>query len=104
MEITELTPFQLESLIELSAQVNPTYMLVKPNAAIDTADVYEHWTKNNKETDDLVTMGLLSDVSSAYSDAIEECARTTGRLVRVFKLTKIGEIMFEDQKRPTHIN
>jgi hypothetical protein len=104
MEFTELTQFQMESLTEVAGNIPPIYMLVKPNNALDNEEAFNRYTKNNAETDLLVALGLLDNVSAAYSDAIEECARTTGRIFRVFRLTPAGLVMFSDQKKPLSIN
>lgn len=104
MEIKQLTQFQFTSLAEISATQTHTYMLVKPNKALDKPEDFERFVKNNVETDELVGLGLLDDVSPSYSDALTECAQTTGRIYRVFRLTNAGAAMFENQKKPLSIN
>jgi hypothetical protein len=56
---------------------------------------YNTWVKNNKETEELVALGFLDDVSAEYSESIERVAKSTGRLVRIFKITDIGIAMFD---------
>src|SRR5271157_4640427 len=100
----ELTPFQFDSLQDAAKSIPPTYMLVKPNDALDSEEKYVKYVKNNIETDQLVELGLIENVTAKYSEAITECAVKTGRIFRVFMLTEAGYMMFEDQSKPTRIN
>jgi len=94
MTIIELTPFQMASLLDAANKPlsDQTYMLIKANAELDPADKFEEWKQNNAETNQLVDMGFLKDVTVKYSRAVEEFARDTGRIVRVFLLTAAGHI------------
>ncbi len=96
MQTVELTRFQVESLQEVANSGLQTYMLCKPSAALDGPVRYAVWLRNNLETDELVKLGLLTDVSSNFSNKIEEHAQQTGRTFRVLKITDAGKLMFSE--------
>lgn len=92
----KMTEFQYESLKDVAGSNLLTYMLVKPNALLDSPEVFAKWTTSNLETDALVEAGLLDDVSTDFSNAITENAHSTGRIFRVFKITDAGKAMFSE--------
>ena len=104
MTIVELTEFQMKSLRDAASVTPPTYMLVKPNAELDTEEQYINRVKSNTETDQLVELGLIENITAKFSEAIMNCAAKTGRIFRVFILTKAGFIMFADQSKLTRVN
>jgi hypothetical protein len=102
--MTQLTEFQYNSLRDAANGELNTYMLVKPNAALDPVEQFELWTRNNQETEQLCQMGLLEDVSTSFAQNIQAHAHMTGRLFRVFKITEIGKAMFDEANTCSSVN
>jgi hypothetical protein len=98
-----LTKFQMQSLEEAALSILPTYMLMQPEDT-DAPDIQVRWSQNNHETDELVSMGLLEDVSKDFSNGIEKCRRSTGRTFRVFKITTMGRLLFQATDPSQSIN
>jgi hypothetical protein len=103
MKLMQLTEFQHVSLLECANGMCDNYMLVRPNAA-DTAEQIKLWSKNNKETDALVQMGLLANVSEEFCDQIDAHFRASGRVFRMFRITTQGKAMFSEQSAPAYAN
>lgn len=93
MNVPTISTFQLDSLVDCANSPITTYMLIRPNAS-DTEEDQQCWVKNNRETDELVEMGLLVDVSKMCQEQIDAHFRTSGRVFRVFRITPTGKAMF----------
>jgi hypothetical protein len=93
MSLPTLSTFQLDSLVDCANSPITTYMLIRPNAS-DTEEQQREWVANNRDTDELVEMGLLTDVSKMCQAQIDAHFRTSGRVFRVFRITPQGKAMF----------
>ena len=102
MSIAELSKFQLESLQDCANSLISTYMLIRPNAG-DTNKNQRTWIRNNRETDELISMGLLTDASKEFAAQIDATFRESGRVFRVLKITDQGRAMFY-APTATHVN
>lgn len=89
--MTQLTKFQHDSLKD-AANGNPAYGLACPRVG-DCPEHYNRWAKNNTETNELITMGLLEDVTQEFPFQIQF---QHGRRYRVLAITDLGKAMFND--------
>lgn len=95
MKIEQLTKFQHQSLLDCIHCPCGAYLLLRPNAG-DTPENIELWCRNNRETDALVQMGLLDNVSEESVAELELHYRLSGRIFRKFRITAQGKAMFND--------
>jgi hypothetical protein len=93
MEIPEINEFQLQSLKEAAESSCPVYQMVRPNRS-DPLDRVERWQKNNDDTDELVKLGLLADVTHEFRKQVEASVKDNGRDFRVFAITDLGRVLF----------
>jgi hypothetical protein len=93
MIIPELTVFQYKTLAEAAKSPSPIYQLCRPNR-FDSLERIHQWTKNNCETDELVTLGLVDNISESFRKQIDESMQQSGRDFRVFRITDLGILLF----------
>jgi hypothetical protein len=96
MNIPEINSWQLGVLTDLSS-VSPTLVLVAPDPS-DPPEQRAQREKSNKDTDQMVELGLIEDANKegmfdTYIQAIKnsECRPT----VRIFRITELGFTLFQ---------
>lgn len=104
MHCSELTQFQTTSLLDAANTGRSTYLMVIPDPVLDPADMYELWTDNNAETDALVALGYLEEITDEAREFVRHHEKFTGRKFRAFKITTIGKAMFDESNPCTSVN
>jgi hypothetical protein len=102
--IPQLTEFQVRSLEDVARATIPTYLLIVPNTLLDTQDRFDLYRQSNAETDDLIELGLLTDVSANHADAIKSHLNKGGREFRVLQITPTGKAMFNATSSGSSVN
>jgi len=73
-----------------------------PDEAKDGKEFYEQGMEKLRDTEQLVILGLIKEVSEANSMKLAEIFSMTGRMFRVFEITEIGKAMFSDHSKTIH--
>jgi hypothetical protein len=95
MNIPELTPFQMKSLEDAARSLScDYYMLILPNEN-DVPLRRELLEKNNRETDQLVALGMLHNISLQFARQIAQSILESKRNFRVFRITDMGRLLFQ---------
>lgn len=98
MEIPSINDAQLHTLKEMVAGTNAFSQIV-PDPAKDSAKDLEAWKKGEAETQHLVDLGLIKEVTEQCKDQISRVFLQTNRLFRVFETMDITKEMFKDTNR-----
>ena len=93
MTIPEITSFQMRSLSDAATGTSPYYQLVLPRQD-DELVWRKRLIRNNNETDELVEMGMLDNISLEFGKQIAQNIREHGRSFRVFRITDLGRLLF----------
>jgi hypothetical protein len=94
MNIPEITPFQLRSLEDVANTACPFYMMILPSDS-DATEQQKRLDKNNRETDELVALGMLENISLQFGKQIAQSILESGRNFRVFRITDLGRLLFQ---------
>ena len=62
-------------------------------------DLYKDGMEKLRDTEQLVILGLLKEISNDNSMKLAEIFSMTGRLFRVFEITAAGKAMFSGEER-----
>ena len=89
---------QLHTLKEMVSGTNAFSQIV-PDPTKDSTKDLEAWEKGEKETQHLVDLGLIVEVTEQCKDQISRVFLQTNRLFRVFETSAIAKEMFKDTNR-----
>ena len=98
MEIPSINDAQLHTLKEMVAGTNAFSQIV-PDPTKDSAKDLAAWKKGEAETQHLVDLGLIKEVTEQCKDQISRVFLQTNRLFRVFETMDIAKEMFKDTNR-----
>ena len=73
-----------------------------PDEAKDGKTYYEEAMDKLRDTEQLVILGLLKEVSEENNMKLAEIFSMTGRRFRVFEITDVGKAMFSGTTRTIH--
>jgi hypothetical protein len=93
--IPTLTDFQFASMRDAANSSIDLYLLMRPHI-LDGGEQYVEYVSNNIETDELLELGLLEDVSERYAERIRAERQVSGRVFRVIRITAQGKAMFNE--------
>lgn len=94
MNIPQITPFQMQSLEEVARGQCDHYTLVR-EISLDPPEQRARLINNNNETDQLVALGMLDNISIMFGKEIWKNIEQTGRSFRVFRITDMGRLLFQ---------
>lgn len=93
MNIPQITEFQMRSLQDVAQSNCPYYFLVGP-CELDTPEFRTRLENNNRETDELVALGMLENISLQFGPQAYQTKRESGRDLRAFQITLMGRLLF----------
>ena len=91
--IAELTITQMQIMSEVARSM-PTFLMGLPNDT-DDDDTMRRLAGANSETDQLVSLGFLDDVTKHSQGMMELMEKASGRKNRVFHITEMGRAFFD---------
>jgi len=95
MEIPELTATQL-SIITETVNGTGAYSQMDPDRDLDTIEDYANWMRGVENTNALVSLGFLIDITGKCQEALAQVTASTGRTFRVYEATKMAMQMFRE--------
>jgi len=66
----------------------------------DSAELKEQLGMANKETQELIALGFIKDISESAVEVLETVSRQAGRPVRLYHITKLGRDFFKASVSP----
>jgi hypothetical protein len=100
--IYQISQQQFNSLWNGANREGMAFMVPYPRF-VDTPQHAQELLALCQEFEDLLALNLLVDVSTHYSENVEEAWNEHGRQVRFMHISKLGELMFKDgDKRPVN--
>lgn len=93
--IYQLTDFQANNLTIAANSPAITFAVIEPTEddAPETQEKLRRWLQ---ETDDLVKLDLVEDVSEQFAEQIGKLQGRDGRQYHVFMVTEVGFLMFHN--------
>jgi hypothetical protein len=95
MEIPELTATQL-SIITETVNGTGAYSQMDPDRDLDTTEDYANWMRGVDNTNALVSLGFLEDITDKCQEALAQVTASMGRTFRVYEATKMAMQMFRE--------
>ncbi len=90
--ITEITAEQVRALEEMCGPIN-VFSQIVPEKEKD-GNRYEEWIQLTAETEQLVILGLIREITKDHTQRLGEVFLETNRHYRVFEITPVGKAMF----------
>ena len=97
MTIPEVNTDQVLVLQSMCGTI-PAISQCVPDRTKDGA-LYEEGMEKLRDTEQLVILGLLKEISNENSMQLAEVFSMTGRLFRVFEITAMGKALFSGEER-----
>lgn len=91
--IPEINAAQLSTLREIVNGTNAFSQIV-PDEAKDSPKEYEDWTKGEAETQQLVDLGLITEITDKCNSQLANVFLQTNRKFRIFETTEATKKMF----------
>ena len=98
--IPEINADQVLVLQSMCGTINAISQCV-PEESKD-GELYKEGMDKLRDTEQLVILGLLKEVSEENNMKLAEIFSMTGRLFRVFEITDVGKAMFSGTTRTIH--
>ena len=92
MTISQISEEQERALEEMCGPIN-VFSQIVPEKDKD-GDRDEEWVKLTNETEQLVILGLLTEITDDHKQRLAEVFIETNRHYRVFEITPVGKAMF----------
>lgn len=99
-DIYELSKLQFAVLTKAATCGNRVFAVLEPNEEIDTPSHAHQLTKELKEFQELLPLGLVEDVSKDFSEPIAVSKLNNKRGFIVLALTEAGYLMFNECQDP----
>jgi hypothetical protein len=98
MNIPEINAAQVHTLHEM---VNGTdaFSQIIPDAEKDSKTDFEAWTKGGEETQQLVDLGLIIEITEKCSSQLANVFLQTNRKFRIFETSEVGRLMFANTEK-----
>lgn len=103
MSIPELNNAQYNTLMSICSG-NNSYSQIVPNKTLDSSEDFANWTRGTEDTQKLVELGLMKDVSADNQEKLDRIFLMTNRNFRIYETTEVCRAMFseEPEKRTIH--
>ena len=98
MSIPELNEAQVHTLYEMIAGTDAFSQIV-PDESRDSAKDYAAWIKGVGETDQLVELGLVKEITEQCSSQLANVFLQTNRKFRIFETSEVGRLMFSGTEK-----
>jgi hypothetical protein len=98
LAIPEINEAQLHTLREMVTGTQAFSQIV-PQADKDSPKDYEAWLKGEAETEHLVQLGLVKEITEACSSQLANVFLQTNRKFKIFEITPVGMKMFSGVDR-----
>jgi len=98
MSIPELNEAQVHTLYEMIAGTDAFSQIV-PDETRDSAKDYAAWMKGVGETDQLVELGLVKEITEQCSSQLANVFLQTNRKFRIFEATPYTRLMFSGTEK-----
>ena len=95
MDTPEITATQL-SIIRETVNGTGAFSQMEPDRDLDTIEDYANWSRGVENTNALVALGFLIDITSKCQEALAQVTASTGRTFRVYEATKMAMQMFRE--------
>jgi len=97
MNIPQLSPLQYEAIT--AAAACKALVQIQPDEALDKPEVYKEWKYRISQTEGLVELGLLQEVSFEGDPVLAKLtSQFPNRSFKKFAPTPTGQAMFERQE------
>ena len=97
MSIPQLNAEQVQDLKNMCGPVD-AFSQVVPVETLD-GDNYVHFMDKVRDTEQLVILGLIVEITDKCSEKLANIYAMTNRMFRVFEITEVGRKMFEGPDR-----
>ena len=95
----ELSKFQYKTLNDAANGDSRAFVVLQPSPK-DSEEKRNNHLKDIEESEQLVTLGLVEDVSSRFKDSIQMAKLNSDREFKVYVISELGQKMFgECEKR-----
>lgn len=94
MSIPELNAEQVQAMRDM-VFLTGAFSQVVPEESKD-GENYNLYMEKTRDTEQLVILGLIKEITNECSVKLAETFAHTGRLFRVFELTETGRLLFSD--------
>jgi hypothetical protein len=98
VEIPALNEAQVHTLYEMVSGTDAFSQIV-PDESRDSAKDFETWTHSAGETQQLVDLGLITEITEKCSSQLANVFLQTNRKFRIFETTEATRIMFSGTER-----
>ena len=94
MEIPEISEQQYNSLKIIC--IAGAYSQIVPDEERDDPKTFEGYTRGTEDTAQLVKLGFVEEITAQCSDVLDRVFLADGRRFRVYALTPLGRVMFNE--------
>ena len=101
MSIPELNAEQIALLNDMCVGVDAFSECI-PEESKDAPEDYKAGMDKLRDTEQLLILGLIKEITNDNSMRLAEVFHATGRLFRVFQITAVGKAMFSGTTRSSH--
>jgi hypothetical protein len=98
--IPEVNTAQVQTMVEIVNGTNAFSQII-PDSEKDSKTDFEAWTKGGLETQALVDLGLIEEITDKCSSQLANVFLQTNRKFRIFEVTDTGRRMFSGIERRT---
>ncbi len=100
MGFPQINEEQVKTLQDMCGAIS-AFSQVIPDEKIDGTD-YAIFMDKTRDTEQLVILGLVKEITDQCGDKLANIFSMTGRLFRVFEITEVGRAMFSKMSKTIH--
>jgi hypothetical protein len=96
VNIPQLNAEQVQDLKNMCGPID-AFSQVVPNEIADGPS-YARYMEKVRDTEQLVILGLIKDITDDCGDKLASIYAMTNRMFRVYQITDTGRLMFQDER------
>jgi hypothetical protein len=98
MPIPQVNQYQVDAMVDMATGMGATSLPV-PDVKADSYEKYNALTSELCDLNQLVILGLLTDITADCGDKLATMYAMSSRHFRVFEITEIGRKLFDGVER-----